>query len=48
MLSHDEWKELLGGELSDDEVEEVVRSLRAFLDQFLDDYFRDEYESDDV
>ena len=48
MLSNDEWKALLGGTLSDAEVEEFVQSLRTFLDQFLDHFFRHEYEPDDV
>ena len=48
MPTHDEWKQLLGGNLSDADVEEFVKSLRTFLDQILDDYFRDEFGPDDV
>lgn len=49
MPTHDEWKHLLRGHgLSDAEVDEVVTVLRAFLSQFLDDYFRDEFLSDEV
>lgn len=49
MLSIDEWRKLLGREnLSDKEVEEFVRGLRNFLGQFLDDYFHDEFEPDEV
>lgn len=43
MPTPDQWKSLLRGhDLSDAETEEFVRELRAFLNQVLDDYFRDE------
>lgn len=43
MLSNDEWRRLLGQEnLTEEEVDEFVRSLRAFIGRFLDDYFRDD------
>lgn len=49
MLSHEQWRELLGHEhLSEAEVSEFVTSLRNFLSQFLDEYFRDEFAPDDV
>lgn len=47
MASLEEWKKILGVE-TDEEVEAFVDSLRKFLDLFLDDYFRDEFKTDDV
>jgi hypothetical protein len=49
MPSNDEWRRLLGNsDLTDAEVAAFVRELRAFLGQFLDDYFRDEFRPDEV
>lgn len=49
MPSIEEWRKLLGQEnLTDEEVGEFVQDLRNFLSQFLDDYFRDEFKTDDV
>jgi hypothetical protein len=49
MLSIDQWRQLLGREdLSDAEVAEFVQDLRNFASQFLDEYFRDEFEPDEV
>lgn len=49
MPTLDEWKHLLRGHgLSDREVEQYVKELRSFLAQFLDDYFRDEFLTDEV
>jgi hypothetical protein len=47
MASLKEWREILGVE-TDREAEIFVDSLRKFLDLFLDDYFRDEFKTDDV
>ena len=49
MLSIDEYRRILGrDDLSDAEIEEFRTSLQHFLGKFLDDYFRDEFEPDDV
>lgn len=49
MLSIEECRKLLGREdLTDAEVAEFLQDLRNFLGQFLDDFFRDEFEPDDV
>jgi len=49
MPTNDEWKHLLRGHgLSDAEVDQFVTELRAFLAQFLDEYFRDEFRTDEV
>ena len=49
MPTHDEWKRLLAGHApADAEVEQFVTELRAFLAHFLDDYFRDEFSTDEV
>jgi hypothetical protein len=49
MPSIEEWRPILARQhLPDDEVEEFVEALRAFIGQFLDDYFRDEFESDEI
>lgn len=49
MLSNDEWRTLLGRkDLTEAEVTAFVKELRNFLGQFLDEYFRDEFETDDV
>jgi hypothetical protein len=49
MLSIEEWRKLLGRQdLTDEEMAEFVQDLRSFLNQFLDDYFREEFEPDDV
>jgi hypothetical protein len=44
MLSHDEWRQVLGDRLTDAEIEEVARSLRNFIGQFLDNYFKEEFD----
>lgn len=49
MPSNEEWRRILADQhLSEEEVDEFVRTLRAFIGQFLDNYFRDEFESDEV
>ena len=49
MLSIEECRKLLGrGDLTDAEVAEFLRELRNFLGQFLDDFFRKEFERDEV
>ncbi len=49
MPSNEEWRKLLArDDLTDAEIAEFVQDLRNFLSQFLDDYFRDEFEPDDV
>lgn len=49
MLSIEECRKLLGREdLTDAEVAEFLQDLRNFLSQFLDDFFRDEFQSDEV
>lgn len=49
MPSDEEWRRMLGQpDLTDEEVAEFVKSLRTFIRQFLDDYFRDEFEPDEV
>ena len=49
MLSIDECRRLLGRpDMSDEEVAEFLDDLRHFLDQFLDDFFRDELSPDEV
>jgi hypothetical protein len=49
MLSIQEWRELLGRkDLTDEEVAEFVQDLQNFAGQFLDEYFRDEFEPDEV
>jgi hypothetical protein len=35
-------------ELTDAEIAEFQKDLRNFLDQFLDDYFREEFAPDEV
>lgn len=35
-------------DLTDDEVAEFVQGLRQLIGGFLDDYFRDEFEPDEV
>jgi hypothetical protein len=48
-LSIQEWRAARGREdLTDAELTEFVESLRAFLGQFLDEYFREEVAPDDV
>lgn len=43
MPSNEEWHRLLSQEnLTEAEVDEFVRSLRAFIGRYLDDYFRDD------
>lgn len=49
MPSNEEWRRLLAQDgLTDEEVEEFVATLRAFVAQFLDDYFRDEFVTDEL
>src|SRR5262249_21710332 len=49
MPSLDEWRKALGREdLTDEEVEEFVQALRNLLGQFLDEYFREEFQPDEV
>lgn len=49
MLTIEEWRKLLDrDDLSDEEVAEFVQSLRNFLSQFLDEYFHDEFRSDEL
>jgi hypothetical protein len=49
MLSIEECRQLLGREdLTDAEVAEFLRELRNFLGQFLDDFFREEFQPDEV
>ena len=49
MPSNEEWHRMLGREdLTDAEVAEFVHGLRQFLGRFLDDYFRDEFEPDEL
>jgi hypothetical protein len=49
MLSISEWRDIIGrDDLTDAEVEEFVLDLRNVLSQFLDYYFRDEFDPDDV
>jgi hypothetical protein len=47
MLSLEEWKKLLArDDMTDAEVAEFVEDLRAFLNQFLDDFLREEFEDE--
>ena len=49
MPSNEEWRKILAREdLTDAQVAEFVHDLRKFLGQFLDDYFRDEFDLDGV
>ncbi len=49
MPTFDEWREMLADTgMSDEEVREFVQSLRTFLSQVLDEYFRDEFKDDGV
>jgi hypothetical protein len=42
MPSNEEWRVLLGRQdMTDEEVDAFVQSLRSFIAQALDDYFRD-------
>ena len=44
MLSVDECRRLMGRpDLTDEEVSEFLADLDAFLEQVLDDFFRDEF-----
>ena len=48
MRSTDEWRRLLGRpDLSDDEVEDLLTDLDSFLNAFLDDYLRVEFDPSD-
>lgn len=49
MPSNEEWRKALGrDDLTDEEVAAFVRSVRDIIEHFLDEYFRDEFEPDDV
>jgi hypothetical protein len=49
MLSIDECRRLLERpDLTDDEIAEFLGDLDVFLERILDDFFRDEYEPDEV
>jgi hypothetical protein len=49
MLSVEECRTLLGrDDMTDAEVEEFLRDLRSLLGQFLDDFFREEFDPDGV
>lgn len=49
MTSLDELRKMLGHEnLTDDEVREFQQEIRNLVGRFLDDYFRAEFEPDDV
>lgn len=49
MLTVEECRKLLGREdLTDAEVAEFLQELRNFLSQFLDDFFRAEFDPDEV
>ena len=47
-LSNDDYRRILGQpDLTDEEVEEIRVSLRRFISVFLDDYFREEFQTDE-
>ncbi len=47
MLSIEDCRTLLGrDDMTDTEVAEFLQDLRNFLSQFLDEYFREEFEKD--
>ena len=49
MPTIDEWRDLLADTgMTDKEVDEFVQSLRTFLSQVLDEYFRDEFAPDEL
>ena len=49
MLSIEECRKLLGrNDMTDDEVAEFLKELRHFLGRFLDDYFRDAFDPEEV
>jgi len=48
MPTHEEWRRVLGDHLTDEEVAEFAEGMHAIIAQFLDEYFRDEFEPDDV
>ncbi len=48
MPTNDEWRQILGERLTDAEVAEFAAGVRTLVAQFLDDYFRDEFEPDGV
>ena len=49
MLSIEECRKLLADEnMSDEEIEEFLGSLRAYLSRFLDEYFHEEFPFDET
>lgn len=48
MPTNEEWRRILGNRLTDEEVAEFAQGIRNIIGQFLDNYFRDEFEPDDV
>lgn len=49
MPSNEEWRRILAqDDLTDEEVAEFADGIRTIVAQFLDEYFRDEFEPDDV
>lgn len=46
MPTNDEWRQILGPDISEKELDEFLVSLRGFIGAFLDDYFREEFDDD--
>jgi hypothetical protein len=49
MPTNDEWRQALGrDDLTEEEVAEFAQAIRNLIAQYLDQYFRDEFEPDDL